>query len=415
MRHVVSPLRRALAIAASGALVSAAGLACMTAATANAPGNPGVPSAPTPIYTEDFENGTGTAPVKLDAYTGASGMTYTAAIQWLSACNGAVVSQAGDTGPAAATAAGCGAESNYNNVRVLAQAIGNLNNPGTAEANHAVTAYTEANPGADRIQFKTNAPISLSTSDRFIAFSVDAAESNCQSNHARLKFYLLDGTTEVPTFTTPIDPCGSSTTVPPVAGHYTSDKAVLFSGSQVGIVMRNGQGLGAGNDAAFDNVSMVDATPQLDAKFGPDTVAPDEQTVLTFTITNTSELGAKEGWSFSGPLPPGLEPVIGEPSVNGCGGTFDFSGGTFTATGNLAAGETSCILTIPLKGTDPGTYTIDPDDIDVAGLDLPDPATLTIAAVVDVPIFDPAVSLGAVLVTGMAAAAVAIHRRRNAA
>src|SRR6478609_11490438 len=52
----------------------------------------GVPAAPVVVYDEDFENGmAGLAPIRLPAYTGATGMTYTASPSWLAFCNGWVM------------------------------------------------------------------------------------------------------------------------------------------------------------------------------------------------------------------------------------------------------------------------------------------------------------------------------------
>jgi hypothetical protein len=46
----------------------------------------------------------------------------------------------------------------------------------------------------------------------------------------------------------------------------------LFSGSQVGIRMVNANGSGAGNDAAFDDIKILDATPTITKSFSPESV-----------------------------------------------------------------------------------------------------------------------------------------------
>jgi hypothetical protein len=57
-------------------------------AVASVPGMPGTPQPPTSLFAEDFENRPGTLPIRLNTYTGASGMTYTADPPWLKNCNG---------------------------------------------------------------------------------------------------------------------------------------------------------------------------------------------------------------------------------------------------------------------------------------------------------------------------------------
>lgn len=159
----------------------------------------------------------------------------------------------------------------------MAAALGFHAGSPAPETNHAVTARTEGDPGPNHVQFETVTPIPLPTSDRFLTFSVDAAETNCHANHALFEFYLVDGAAEHATFTRPIEPCvdpaGSVVSIPGlgtfVLGTFAADRAVLFSGSAVGIRMRNAQGSGAGNDAAFDNIRVLDATPQLDKAFSP--------------------------------------------------------------------------------------------------------------------------------------------------
>ncbi|MFT7837112.1 choice-of-anchor P family protein [Saccharothrix sp. BKS2] len=84
---------------------------------------------------------------------------------------------------------------------------------GDPVANHAVTAYTAGNPGAGKVQLRTEQPIPPAAPDRFLTFSVDAAERNCFANHALFEFYLVDGSTAIPTSTTPIEPCANPSTV----------------------------------------------------------------------------------------------------------------------------------------------------------------------------------------------------------
>jgi uncharacterized repeat protein (TIGR01451 family) len=340
------------------------------------------------VYTEDFENATAATPVGLDAYTGASGQTYSADAPWLTGCNGVIVQF--NTPDSQQAAAGCSAAGSFDRVRQIAYALGGN---GT---NHSVSAYTEGNPGGDLVQFETATPIALATSNRFITFSVDAAETSCFANHALFKFYLVNGGTEIPTFTTPIDPCvdaGTRTVTAPAigtvgptdfqAGTFTGNRAVLFSGAELGIRMRNGQASGGGNDAGFDNIRVLDATPQLDKSFSVTDLNAGGTSRLTFTITNTSELGAKQGWSFTDNLSSGLRVADPASATTTCtNGAVTAAGGSasIAVTGDLDQGQASCTVSVDVTSTTAGTYTNGPGNLSVVGLDPPPPATITFRA-----------------------------------
>jgi uncharacterized repeat protein (TIGR01451 family) len=380
---LAAPWRVALAAAL---LLTLLGLALLPSGAAAAPG---VPAAPRTVYTEDFENGVGTTPVLLDDYVGASGQEYVADAPWLTGCNGVVLPFAAPD--SAQGAAGCGSASSYDHVRQIAYALGGNT------TNHAVSAYTEGNPGPDAVQFETATPIALAARNRFITFSVDAAETNCFANHALYKFYLLNGTTEIPTFSTPIEPCADpnsrTLTAPAVggtpagtyqAGTYAGNRAALFTGSELGIRLRNGQGSGGGNDAGFDNIRILDATPQLDKSFSVTDLPIGGVSRLTFTITNTTELGAKPGWSFKDNLSAGL--VVADPSsatttcTNG-NVTAPAGGGSIAVTGDLDQGQTSCTVSVDVTSTKAGKYTNGPDNFDpLTGLDPPPPTEITFRA-----------------------------------
>lgn len=257
------------------------------------------------FYSENFENGVGRTPIPLTSYTGAPPLLkkYTAANAFLKNCNGDIVEFESNERTKAADCE----EVAFNRVRQMAWVLGKLRGMDPT-ANHAVTAYTDGGGTlpTNSVQFETVTPISLLASTRFITFSVDAAETNCKHSHAEFKFYLLGGSLETPTFTTPIDPCtdkNSKTFEPPTlgtkpsesfkAGSFAGNAATLFNGSELGIRMRNGQTSEDGNDASFDNVEVLDASPQLDRSFSPEVLNVGAPSQLTFTITNTSELAAK--------------------------------------------------------------------------------------------------------------------------
>lgn len=357
-------------------------------ALANAPGNPGVPSAPEVLFEEDFENTDGTAPVILDDYQSVDGHTYTAAPTWLTNCNGAIVNfsiphtQLGNCAQAASSA----------NLRQLAYALGVHGGASDAETNDAVSAYTEGNPGANLSEFETVNPIPLAGgSGRFLTFSVDASAKNCGVSAPQYRFSFLSASGAATPVGGQINACTSSKTVPaptvgPVAatdisvGTYTSNGSVLFEGASLGIRMVNANGSGIGNDAAFDNIRILDVTPQLDKAFAPARVPVGGTSTLTLTVTNTSELAAKSGWGFTDELPAGL--TVGSPATVGGTCTADVtaaagSDSIVVANGALAAGAESCTITVPVTSDTATSYTNGADNITgVTGIDLPGDSTV---------------------------------------
>jgi uncharacterized repeat protein (TIGR01451 family) len=354
------------------------------------------------VYTENFENGVSDTPVLLTKYKGAAPLeeTYTANKRLLENCDGYIVEFESHERK---TATDC-EEVAYNRVRQMAWVLGKLRGVDPV-TNHAVTGYTDGGGmlPVNAVQFETVKPIPLVTSNRFITFSVDVSETNCGHAHAELKFYLLNGALEIPTFTSPIDPCtnpnakviepptlGTKPAEPFKAGSLASDSSTLFSGSALGIRMINGQRSEAGNDMAFDNVEALDVTPQLDKSFSPTTAHVGATSQLTFTITNTSELAAKNGWSFTDTLPAGL--VVATPAE---GSTTCLSptvitapagGSSIVVSGNLAAGMNYCTVTVDVTSAKVGSYTNGPDDVTEKGVNPPGEATVTFGAEADLQI-----------------------------
>lgn len=357
-------LKRALAgvavLALSVSPVATAGAAVATrgGTTAADPGSPGVPQAPGVVFTEEFENGQGATPIVVTGYSGPAplGQTYTADPAWLRDCNGWIASrQAPAVEP---PGSGCGGW--WPSVKQLAGTLGQWAG-GDPATNHAVTAYTNADPGPNKTQLQAVKPVDIGRPNRFLTFSVDAAEVNCHGNHAKLGFYLLDGATAVPTFTTPIEPCANpGRTVDGIAvGTYTANSPILFDGSTVGLRLVNLQGSGYGNDAAFDNVRILDVTPRLDIAYSPVSAEVGGRSTLTFTVTNTTELAVKKGWSFTGKLPAGLTVASVAPATDCADATVTApaGGGRVGVTGTLPAGKASCTVTVTVTSARAGTYT----------------------------------------------------------
>ncbi len=390
--------RRSLRVGAAFAVIAAVGFAgvapanALTQAITPAKPKAAAPADPKVLFTEDFEN-TGTEPVRLDAYEGKT-HTYSADPAWLKGCNGWVASWQAPA-DAATPIADCNGANWWTFSRGLSYSLGALH--GSAETNHGVSAYTSGDPGADKVQFETEQPVALPTKGRYVTFSVDAAENSCFANHAQLKFYLLDGGNAIPTFTTPINPCtdpnaqivpspantATSGTSATRAGTYAGNKAVLFDGDQLGIRLVNGQASGGGNDAAFDNIRVLDVTPKLSKAFAPATVAVGEVSRLTFTITNTSELAEKAGWTFTDSLPDGLE-IPGDGGFSSSCVPFSFHvdnvEDTWTVNGRLAAGQASCEASVNVVSSKAGTYENCAENVKATGLDAPECATLEVVA-----------------------------------
>ncbi|WP_243228965.1 DUF11 domain-containing protein [Microbacterium sp. CIAB417] len=380
-----SPGRSIIAALGVAALAGASLLSVTTAAQAE-PGTPGVPQANTVVFEEDFENGPGTTPQLLSAYTGANGQTYTADAVWLTACNGTIVNFAipfTDLG-------NCASAGNSSNLRQLAYALGVHGGAGDPNTNDVVAAYTEGNPGAGAIEFQTVDNIALaSASGRFLTFSVDTAAVNCQVSAPQYQFSFLDDEGAATNVGGVLNACSSGTTVTAPAvgalptravsvGTYTSNGSVLFDGSSLGIRMTNANGSGTGNDAAFDNIRILDVTPQLDKSFSPASLVAEEVSTLTLTVTNTDDLAAKNGWSFVDELPTGLTIADGSAATTCPAGVVDapVGGTTITASGDLTAGMESCTVTVNVTSPVAGTFTNGPDNITSTGLN--DPADTTV-------------------------------------
>jgi uncharacterized repeat protein (TIGR01451 family) len=396
MRSGATPgrARRGCGAAVAQAIALLLALGAMAAPAAAVPGSPGVPQPPGTVFAEDFENGVGATPILLPAYTGATGQTYSAEAQWLVACNGSIVQAASPD--SAQAASGCAGAGNYAAVRQLAYALGAHRDLTSPELNHAVTAYTEGGgPGANRVQLETESPVPLPAGGRFVTLAVDAVAVNCQSNDPLFNFFVLDGPTETPAFGAPVNPCtdpdaqivvapalGGSAARSTRTGTYRGDRALLLTAGELGIRMRNAQGSAAGNDAAFDNVQVLDVTPQLDKSFAQASLDVGQATTLTFTITNTDELAAKEGWSFADTLPAGVVVTGPDPSTTCSGALVDAPAGSdsIAVAGSLEAGQPSCTVTVHVSSATAGTYANCAANVTTFALDAPACAAVTFEA-----------------------------------
>jgi fimbrial isopeptide formation D2 family protein/uncharacterized repeat protein (TIGR01451 family) len=370
-----------------------------TDSAAAAPGNPGTPSAPAVLFNENFNNRADLTPiVRLSEYAGATGQTYTASQPWLVGCNGWIAASAQSvTSPA--QVADCQSPSpgsgqgNWNSAQQLADVLGRYVGVPRPDYNFAVTAYTANNPGANQVEFATASPINLpAVTGRFLTFSVDVATTNCPPVGAApgLNFSLVNSGGALTPVGGTINPCltGQSIQAPAVGaaparpanvGTYTSNGSVLMTGSSFGIQMTNATGSGGGNDHAFDNMRVLDVTPQLDKSFADTSIGAGGTTTLTFTVTNTSELAAKQGWSFTDALPAGMT-VAGPASTTCTNGVLDapVGGSSIGVSGDLITGQTACTISVGVTASAPGTYTNGPGNVTETGLNPPGETSLIV-------------------------------------
>lgn len=355
-----------------------------SAETLHSSGTPGDPQAPATVFVEDFENNTGDTPTFLENYVGSPPLDerYTADPRWLDhgQCNGIILNQTGAGEPSCRW---------VQYLKDMTNALGQVGGTDPA-TNHAVSAYSDTvNTGVDGVEFRTEQPIPIAKPNRYITFAVDVAADNCALKNPLLKFYLTGSGPDIPTFTTPINPCTDPKAKPYpggmrgiVAGSFTGNRAVLFNGTQLGIKMLNGQGDPDGDDHAFDNIRILDATPQLDKAFTPATIDQGGTSTLTMTVTNTSELAAKDDFSLTDDLPAGVKVASTSEASTTCGnGTVSAAAGDSSVAltdGDLAAGQKSCTVTVNVTADKAGTYVNRPETMTMVGLNPPAPATLTV-------------------------------------
>lgn len=282
------------------------------------------------------------------------------------------------------------------------------NNPGSegeakytaARKNDAVTAYSMAqypNP-AQHLVFENSAAFNLTqmntgqTGARFYTTSVDVAELSCGAANSSLEFKLFTGVggsdpktyplvgasgerivactdARLGYFTAPTNAASGHdfqlfssdyTYWGPWAGasvrggrFYSADAKLLSAteASSVKVQLLNSTAAHDGNDFAFDNIRIVDATPTLYKEFlaTDGMVEAGKAVTLMFNVVNTTDLAQKSGWSFTDQLPQGLK-VASTPNgrVEGnCTATFAPTAGHTSITvsnGVLNQGAENCKL-----------------------------------------------------------------------
>ncbi|MFJ4210120.1 hypothetical protein ACIPY2_16830 [Paenarthrobacter sp. NPDC089675] len=445
MKHT-RPRKLLAGLLATAIISLGVGGALAPPALATVPGTPGVTQPGTVVFTEDFENGTDNTALGAQSYSapgsttyvGAAGQTYSGSSGWIDAarCNGVILSYANtDTPPWAVSGSGVSGTSNrcadnstrrsYQQLRMLAKGMGQQFTPGSPDTDHVTSSFTEC-PSTDTttgfcalvpagpnngVMFKTVKPIST-TAGHYYTFGVDTAYINCMAASAdpSYQFAKVDADGTVTPIGDPLNGCQTSSdpNVKTYQQQVTSDIGGVFgtvtktvninsmitnqafqsAGASLGLEMWNNNGTTNGNDGAFDNVRLVDVTPQLDKSFSPALIGPGGTSTLTLTVTNTSELNAKDDWSITDTLPNGLvvakTPKIGGTCVQSAGAplatTATAGSGVISVTGgDLAAGQESCTITVDVTSDTEGSYVNGAANIQT-NLNPPADATLVVKA-----------------------------------
>ncbi|WP_344028020.1 Ig-like domain-containing protein [Leucobacter iarius] len=357
---------------------------------------PGVAAAPTPVFLEDFTgNGSNDNPQNITGFVGSSGMTYVADAQWTPAegrCNGWVANSTA-VAPLAVDP-GC-AGGSWTATQSGSTAIGTYlgQDAATAPTNNILNAQTQG--GSDiggGVVLQTAKPVTAArVGDHFYALSAVSSSTGCASP-ASLGFALIENQTG----SGPAPGTGGGTLTTLLSGRsacaapyetigtarvatVTSDAFRVPAATPIGFRFTNANGSIGGNDTNYDNVGIVDVTPQLDAAFSPANVPAGTKTNLVYTVTNTTELGAKAGWAFTDTLPAGL--VVAAAPTTTCAATTATAatGGTaIDVGGTIAKNATSCTVTVPVRATSltPGSYTL-PATSTATGLLKPANASVT--------------------------------------
>jgi uncharacterized repeat protein (TIGR01451 family) len=383
---------------AAGAVVAPL-VAGSGAAYATVPGKPGVPQPPTPLYTEDFSHQDATsAGISLPNYTGAPGTVYVPGVSGASSqtyyadpnwdgkdCDGWILNGSSPLPPASSNCT----TADWSALKTLVGALGTFQGMTTsaASANQALSEYTDGNPGAG-VEFQTNAPIPA-LAGHFYQVTAIFGEENCPNGatKASLTFSLIvNGTLQtVGSNLVPCtDPGAQAIGSVKVALLRSSTLQVTGASPTLGLQLYNAQGSGGGNDVAFDLPQILDVTPQLDKSFTPSTISSGGTSTLTFVITNTNELAAKNGWSFTDDLPAGVTATGANSTTCPSGAVTAGAGaGSVSVSGNLSQGMTSCSVTVEVTASAPGTYgngpgNFPPGTAGLNGLNPPGTSALTV-------------------------------------
>jgi hypothetical protein len=185
-----------------------------------------------------------------------------------------------------------------------------------------VSAYADLgyDRGPNQVELETVKPLTLPVArSRFLIFSADVAEVNCAAagnQPALFAFFLLTQGDEVTLGSAPTDVCAKGHDLGDGVrgGRIASDGSVLFAGSELGVRLRNAQPSGFGKRPRLRQPRRLRRDPAASHAVRRGLVARGDVTALTYTVTNTTELAPKSGWSFVETLPAALR--VGGPDVS---------------------------------------------------------------------------------------------------
>ncbi|GAA5149656.1 hypothetical protein GCM10025768_13130 [Microbacterium pseudoresistens] len=277
-------IRRLVAWSSGGAVVLGIGLAAPTAAFAvPVPAEVAVTAAPAPadptlVFEETFDDNVAETAISVADYARADGGVYSSTPSWLDleACNG-VVLQAADTvfDPGI-----CNINPDARaHVQRLAQQLGVVNGAADPATNHAVTAYTDKDGASgDNVMLQGPAPSAFElTADRFYVAGVDVAEINCSAsiNSRLFPGFAVSGDSNFASDA--IVACAGGTSdgdpnEPVFVGSFVSDGIQSPATGAAEFVLWNSEVAGSGNDFAYDNLRLYDATPTLHKSFAQEAV-----------------------------------------------------------------------------------------------------------------------------------------------
>lgn len=376
------------------------------------PGTPGVPQPASPVYAEDFQNQTAATAIRVNQYTGgpaANNSTYLASTNWAPAgrqCNGWILRSSTPLNSAVTNVdSGCEPTA-WSYLQGMGTAIGLYRGEtlATAQQNQFLSQYTNGGvaPGPG-VQLQTAEPITATIiPGHFYQISAIYGAANCVSEgpgagrqDPSLSFNLIQnqtgsgpppgtGSGTLTTLASGLNPCTDpSAQIIRTGGHAYHVARLNSTGfrmpsgvNSLGIQLFNASGDYRGNDSGFDDPVIVDATPQLDKTFSPATLQAGQTTTLTLTITNTTDLAAKNGWSFTDTLPEGLS-LTGPVTTDCPAGASSISGRQISGSGNLTTGTVSCSFNVPVTSDTAATYTNGPANLGpIDGLLLPGESTV---------------------------------------
>lgn len=332
------PWHRPVAVVVSYALVMvglATGGLAVTPVPADAAPNTTGP-APTVVFTDTLDHGSPT-PRLISRYRDASN-SFTADRAALRDCRGWLVGS-GQSASSGAPVLDCGGtvsgQALWNRAQQLGASVADADpEVGRTSTNRALSLVsTEGSTlknGSTVLSSSATAPVT--SGGRFLLPRLDLAQTACSSPR-RLQTSLIDGRGRVVNAGAPMDACAGRKGTVAAAGRanstavtvdrVTADRAVLWTGSRVGLgVSTKGTSTSA---AVLDNPTVLDATPRLTMAFSPAKIRAGRDVTLTATITNTSDLAAKPGFSLTASLPPGLRVAVtvllAATALAGCSGS----------------------------------------------------------------------------------------------